>query len=891
MKTLLTGLVGLSLVGFAHAQGAPTLFPYRWHELGLPPSTWGPLELVPAHLDGDAQVDLIVLSHKVFGGGGGELWYALRSDGAGEFTPTLDLGTRAPAGDLDGDGRIDLARSKQTSAQVATFEISLANGVGGFTHLPPQSIVGVVSDTPRWTAADIDNNGIEDLLSVRSNSDQVLMVRGDGAGGVSNLLGILHGGATLIDALAVDLEGDGDRDIVALRTSPPWPQETDRLIVMKSVGPGWFLAPTVEDELDLPKRVLAADLDLDGDIDLVHYSQVNSSLRYLEGDGAGGLAPAVAIAGTPSGAFPHNVVLADVDRDGSEDLLVDLWQTIGWARATSGQPPGPYQSLGPWFSSDLLAAFDLDQDGRDEWIARRTPGITVYDPDLAGPSLAFSKMPSSGHTLADFDADGRLDVALLAYPHDLPLHLETFLGSATGFTPGPAQPCPPPATTGWLGSADFDADGRIDLVRPLRDYPTSTDGIELMHGVGDGSFTVGAAVLLPQYLNRFAIGDFDSDGNADVLASQYPGGSSLDVRLYSMLGDGTGALGSPLIHLLPMQTATAHLELADFDADGVLDVLVETSNGKFAIVRGAGDGTWLTPNTYVGSTPTSSFTALAPGDFDGDGRIDVAGCTGTTGWWTRALSTGFDAPVVVATQPQGSKWTYRTARAGDIDRDGHNELLIGARYYPIPPGETDVGRLHVYRWSGNALLLHSQYSPGGQLATPGVVDFDGDGGSDLMMQVSHDNFLRWLIAPGMVELAAGLAPYGTGTPSCLGTITGVANLAPKVGESQFKLSWTNAPPNASALVGIAFMPDLAGSDVFAVGVNIHIHLLGPVLAYTVASDAGGAAKLAFPVPNAPALAGFQAYVQSLWIEPAWQSCSSSPFPWSSSTGLQVTVLP
>ncbi|TAJ07472.1 MAG: VCBS repeat-containing protein, partial [Planctomycetota bacterium] len=377
-------------------------------------------------------------------------------------------------------------------------------------------------------------------------------------------------------------------------------------------------------------------------------------------------------------------------------------------------------------------------------------------------------------------------------------------------------------------------------------------------------------------------GDFDGDGRIDVASlDSVPGSDSGTVSL----GLGTGSGSFVALAPVPIpQLTLSFLEAGDFDQDGALDLIAGTeANDRFELLRLISAATVPVATSHVGGIGNgATLLAARVHDLNDDGWPDVV--VGGRTWsdrrfWLVAGAPGANLapPTTLIVEGFNSGATDRIW-VEDLDRDGSAEIA-GFGGYGI---HTTVHQLVAGSWQSSASYVG--WSAGPILADPdndGDVDWIGPG----MLKPSM------LCVPNILHAPSGLAAYGAGTPSCDGQITSVANVAPKVGESQFKLSWTNAPPTAQALVGIAFAPDPAGSDVFGVGVKIHIGLLGPVLAYPVASDASGAASLAFPVPNVPELAGFKAYAQALWIEPAWQSCSSSPLPWSTSTGLEVTVLP
>ncbi len=114
-------------------------------------------------------------------------------------------------------------------------------------------------------------------------------------------------------------------------------------------------------------------------------------------------------------------------------------------------------------------------------------------------------------------------------------------------------------------------------------------------------------------------GDFDGDGNVDVLAVDdgyrmllYPGNGNGGWRTAVQVGSGWGTM-SPVI------------APGDFNGDGAVDVLARSS-GVLYLYPGDGGGGWL-PRVSVGTGWEPMTAMIGPGDFDGDGNADVLGRT------------------------------------------------------------------------------------------------------------------------------------------------------------------------------------------------------------------------------------------------------------------------
>jgi IPT/TIG domain-containing protein len=138
------------------------------------------------------------------------------------------------------------------------------------------------------------------------------------------------------------------------------------------------------------------------------------------------------------------------------------------------------------------------------------------------------------------------------------------------------------------------------------------------------------------------------------------------------------------------------------------------------------------------------------------------------------------------------------------------------------------------------------------------------------------------------EYAAGLVPYGTGTPGCAGTMTVFGDSNPTVGNSGFHFLCSNAPPLSLGLLLIANARDLAGSDPFGIGILLHLDLFlsTELSAFDLVSDGSGLGSAPLPIPSDPGYVGLTYFAQGIWV---WSSCSLPPFDLSSTRGVAITV--
>lgn len=313
-----------------------------------------PAGTTPAELNGDGLPDLVTV-----GGGSLALMFA-RSTAGFWGLPSLALDA-APGdlvhGDFDGDGRVDVLVAPALGRELSLFaaregglapvaipqpltfapgrmvaleldgdapaELAVIDIVAGdivIMDRGPGDVLGVagripVGDFPSFLgAADIDGDGFTDLLALHADPSRVLLSFGNGGTSFGDPVTLTYDIATVRAAL-IDLDGDGLLDIVGIDGASRvwWRVNQDG----RSFGAGqWLNAGT--------GAVLLAtgDLDGDGDSDVVVGCRVDRSLVAFENPGTGLLTRRTG--STMLASEPFGVTIADLDQDGSGDVVVNL---------------------------------------------------------------------------------------------------------------------------------------------------------------------------------------------------------------------------------------------------------------------------------------------------------------------------------------------------------------------------------------------------------------------------------------------------------------------------------------------------------------------------------------------------------------------------------------
>jgi hypothetical protein len=488
------------------------------------------------------------------------------------------LYSTAALGDFNGDGRPDLvAAGTYVSTTTGVFHIYM-NSPTGF--LPPTNLAGSVAARTALAAVDWDADGTDEL------------VRGGGCWGTCPDLAVYDVGATGVVGPLLSTQPQFDfGGLVALGGA---------------FYPGRFGASAV------------ADLDGDGDRDLLATRSGRAALFM----NSGALPPPMVAGPTIESPAWLDVVAADADGDGDADLVgfepgLPVRPCVG-LNDSGAYAPGPPSPVVGWSANSLRSAhaFDRDADGDDDLcvVAENGGGTTplIFNAN-AGVYTLTASLPTTSELAqlrtCDFDGDGDQDLLLgrrNQWAVAAPMQWVANLGAAGFATPvsiGVGH------STNELLCGDFDGDGFDDVLQ-VNTRPAALTGPLENSVVYLAGPSPGVAVVQTGVSGTYAaVGDLNGDGFADAVIDG-------QVRF----GAAGGVLTAGPLLTTPLKYPAA---LADLDGDGDLDlaeragyVMRNTGAANFAAREGA-PSPFLDPATYAYSGPPRVT------DLDRDGDLDL----------------------------------------------------------------------------------------------------------------------------------------------------------------------------------------------------------------------------------------------------------------------------
>ncbi|MCA9254375.1 MAG: VCBS repeat-containing protein [Phycisphaerales bacterium] len=416
-----------------------------------------------------------------------------------------------------------------------------------------------------------------------------------------------------------DVDDDGDIDILIDDDSYAFGiGESGHVRILRQTDIGAFVAGSAMQTGGYLSGAAVIDLNADGHSDIVAFNGAGATLHFADGQG-GYPHPHALELNTNEIESPGALTAIDANHDGLDDILVsqDTQGTFLVSNVGGGEFSSPVTQTA--YGPRVVRLADMDEDGIDdavcvtEFSASSGPAIGYGNSDGSlGPFESHSLGQTSGVTdldVGDINGDGHLDIACTRFGDD---RLTILLGNGDRSFQPPVSFNTPDGPAN-VRVADFNNDGLDDVVTG---------------NYRDGSFSVflaSAPELLDYHYGtwtRFGggvsadieVADFDQDGFVDLLMPSWSSGPELRW--------GNGGAYFTFHDELDASAGTDSLHLVDLNRDGLTDIVCYHDGGKtISAYLNLGNRAFADPVLFA---VPRTVRGLCIGDFDGLGDLDFA---------------------------------------------------------------------------------------------------------------------------------------------------------------------------------------------------------------------------------------------------------------------------
>jgi hypothetical protein len=402
-------------------------------------------------------------------------------------------------------------------------------------------------------------------------------------------------------------------------------------VAAPTTGSGVFgLEQNVTKQGQSVQTAVAADVDGDGDMDLLYASFTDSEVAWLENNGSQAFTIHI-IDNNAAGSGAHSVVAADIDGDGDMDVAASFDDQITWYE-NNGTQTFTAHAIATISAGHNIAVGDVDGDGDIDVVAATNARVMWFD-NNGSQTFTQKLLPTTvgaggnnGVTLVDVDRDGDEDILWASLSDNIGWFENNGSQTFTAHTIDAAA-----TNARSVAAADMDGDGDLDLVAAIE----GTNTFAWYENSGSQVFTkhaISTAYMGPQSV---ALGDINGDGKIDVV-----GCSATDNSVATFINQGAGMFTAGTV--ATTMKSPRSVFIADVNGDGKTDIVAASSGDSkvswFQQQTGTGDfdhNNLVEGNDFLVWQRAAGGTAVPPGS-GADGNSDgVVNGTDLAFWRSR----------------------------------------------------------------------------------------------------------------------------------------------------------------------------------------------------------------------------------------------------------------
>jgi hypothetical protein len=577
------------------------------------------------------------------------------------------------------------------------------------------------------------------LIVANAGTQNVSLVNMPGNGTLQALTNYADGGASKPAAVALaDINGDGIPDLVVANAG------TDTVEVFNGQGPGVFAgSPSVV--LGLPTRAAASglvvdDFNADGKMDIAVADSGTNQVSVFINNGVAGFKPRADYA---VGRTPIAIVSADFDGDGRKDLAVaDSGQDFANRYDVSVLLQDPVNA-GKFLNAQsfdtglvtptAMAAGDVNQDNRPDLVVAASNGARILSNVSSGHGVAsfiqgsiLTTTPTNGIAIGNVDSDPRVDIVATTKSNNGQALVFQSLGSGffsspTAFAIG--------GTPSAVAVADVNGDLKNDILITTQGTPNS---LTVLRNISTPTLVqFSAPFVYPVDAGPVALALHMTNNVVDEVATADSLGNDVSILR-------TGAAGNFLVstELSTLADVPAAVVVGDLNGDHIPDLVVATtpsaSSGNFRdsiqIYLSQPGGGYAAPQSFpVGLNFGSQPLGLTLGDLSGTGNQDIIVTNPND--FTISIIANNGNGTFTSLQPIQLNSEPATLAVGDFNGDGHNDIAVGlGGFFTFAQGVDILTNL-----GNRTFTAPQQISTTIPVAAMAAADLDMDGKTDLVI--------------------------------------------------------------------------------------------------------------------------------------------------------------